>query len=206
MLISSTRKVVMRAGLMTSVLLIFTATICSNTRAQTPAAQTPAAYYSHILFDNSLTRDQYFYGRAEGSNTSTLAAVNGRLPVETKIFHTPPNALRLQWQSNPDGGWSAQIQRPGVRNLAPQYLGDTLMFWCYAEQPIRASDLPLIQLTDASRGFSIPVKMGEFVDGIPQAKWVEVRISLAQFKVEALRGFDPSRLDSLTFIQSATDA
>src|SRR5262249_30886557 len=29
---------------------------------------------------------------------------------------------------------------------------------------------------------------------------------LAQFKVEALRGFDASRLESMTFIQSATDA
>jgi len=196
----------MRTGFTTRVLQIVVTTLCSYMQAQTPAAQTPAAYYSHILFDNSLTRDQYFYARAEASNTSTLAAVNGRMPVETNIFHTPPNALRLQWQSNPHGGWSAQIQRPGVRNLAPQYLGDTLMFWCYAEQAIRASDLPLIQLTDASHGFSIPVKMGEFIDGIPQAKWVEVRIPLAQFNVEALRGFDPSRLESMTFIQSATDA
>jgi hypothetical protein len=196
----------MRAGLTTHTLLIVVATMCSYTWAQTSAAQTPAAYYSHVLFNNSLTPDQYFYARAQAHNTSTIVTVNGRLPVETKIFHTPPNALRLQWRSNPNGGWSAQIQRPGVRNLAPQYLGDTLMFWSYSEQPIRAADLPLIQLTDASRGFSIPVKMGEFVDGIPQAKWVEVRIPLIRFKAEALRGFDPSRLDSLTFIQSATDA
>lgn len=170
------------------------------------AAQTPAAYYSHVLFDNSIKADQYFYGRAQASNTSTIATVNGRLPVETKIFHTPPNALRLQWQSNPNGGWSAQIQRPGVRNLAPQFLGDTLMFWCYAEQPIRASELPLIQLADVSRGFSIPVKMSEFIDGIPQGKWVDVRIPLLHFKAEALRGFDPSRLDSMVFIQNAADA
>ncbi len=169
------------------------------------AAQTPTIYYSHVLFDNSLTRDQYFYGRAQAENTSTLLTVNGRLPVETKIFHTPPNALRLQWQSNPNGGWSAQIQRPGVRNLAPQYLGDTLMFWVYAEQPVRASDLPLIQLSDASRGFSVPVKMGSFIAGVPQAKWVQVRIPLRNFAPYALRGFDPKRLDSMTFIQNATD-
>ncbi len=170
------------------------------------AVQTPTAYYSHILFDNSLTPDQYFYARAEARNTSTLASLNGRLPVETSIFHTPPNALRLQWQSNPNGGWSAQIQRPDIRNLAPHFVGDTLMFWCYAEQPVRASDLPLIQLTDASHGFSIPVKMGEFLDGAPQAKWVEVRIPLSHFKPEALHGFEPSRVDSVVFIQGATDA
>jgi hypothetical protein len=169
-------------------------------------AQTPAAYYSHILFDNSLTSDQYFYGRGEATNTSTLVSVNGHLPVETKIFHTPPNALRLQWQSNPNGGWSAQIQRPGVRNLAPAYRGDTLMFWCYSEQPIRAADLPLIQLSDASYGFSIPVKIGEYVHAIPPAKWVQVRIPLSRFKPYAMRGFDATHWDSLTFVQNATDA
>ncbi|MGH9522598.1 MAG: glucoamylase family protein [Terriglobales bacterium] len=170
------------------------------------ASQNPTTYYQHILFDNSLTPDQYFYARAQAENTSTIETVNGRLPVETKTFHTPPNALRLQWQSNPNGGWSAQITRGGVRNLAPHYLGDTLMFWCYAEQPIAAADLPLIQLTDAARGFSVPIKMSAFVNGLPQAKWVEVRIPLSAFKVEALRGFDVSRLDSLVFIQNATDA
>lgn len=196
----------MRAGLMKFALLAVVTTTRSYLHAQTSPIHTPTDYYSHILFDNSLTPDQYFYARAQAENTSTIATVNERLPVETKIFHSPPNALRLQWQSNPNGGWSAQIQRPGVRNLAPQYLGDTLMFWCHAEQPIRASDLPLIQITDASHGFSVPVKMGDFIEGIPQAKWIEVRIPLAQFKVEALRGFDASRLESLTFIQNATDA
>ena len=168
-------------------------------------AQTPTAYYTHVLFDNSLTPDQYFYARAEATNTSTIATVNGRLPVENRIFHTPPNALRLQWQSNPNGGWSAQVQRGGVRNLAPQYAGDTLMFWCYSEQPIAARDLPLIQLTDASRGFSVPVKMGDFVAGIPQGRWVEVRIPLRSFRQEALRGFDANRMDSVVFIQNVTD-
>jgi hypothetical protein len=193
----------MRPGLTTLGLAILSSTLAW---AQTPAAQMPSAYYSHVLFDNSLTPDQYFYARAQAENTSTIATGNGRLPVETRIFHTPPNALRLEWQSNPNGGWSAQIQRPGVRNLARQYLGDMLMFWCYTERPIRASDLPLIQLTDASHGFSIPVKMGEFIDGIPRAKWMEVRIPLHRFRQEALRGFDPNRLESLTFIQNATDA
>lgn len=169
-------------------------------------AQTPSAYYSHILFDNSLTTGQYFYGRAEATNTSTVVTVNGRLPVETKIFHTPPNALRLQWQSNPNGGWSAQIQRPGVRNLEAHYVGDTLLFWCYAEQAISAAELPLIQLTDASQGFSVPVKLGEFIDGLPQTKWLQIRIPLSRFKAESLHGFDPARLDSVVFIQGITDS
>jgi exo beta-1,2-glucooligosaccharide sophorohydrolase (non-reducing end) len=169
------------------------------------AAQNPAGYYQHVLFDNSLTREQYFYARAEAQNTSTLETVDGRLPVDSRNFHTPPNALRLQWQSNPNGGWSAQISRGGIRNLAPHFVGDTLIFWCYAEQPIAAADLPLVQLTDASRGFSRPVKISEFVPGIAAAKWVEVQIPLKAFQQESYREFDPVRLDSIVFIQNAAD-
>ncbi|HET9741339.1 MAG TPA: glucoamylase family protein [Terriglobales bacterium] len=174
--------------------------------AASSSAQVANGYYSHVIFDNSLTPDAYFYSRAQAENTSTISTAKNRLPVESNIFHTPPNALRLEWQSKPNGGWSVQIARPDIRNLAPQYTGDTLIFWCYAEQPIRASELPLIQLTDAGHGFSHPVKMGDFVEGIPGARWVEARIPLAQFKQEALRGFDASKLESLTFIQNAADA
>ena len=163
-------------------------------------------YYSHVIFDNSLTPDQYFYSRARASNTSTIDNVDARLPVETKIFHTPPNALRLRWQSNPNGGWSATIERPDIRNLPAHYIGDTLSFWVYAEQPIAARDLPLVQLTDTQQGFSSPIKLAEVMHDVPARKWVEVKIPLRDFKPEALHGFDPVQLAALTFIQSATDA
>src|SRR5947208_1773225 len=82
------------------------------------AAQAPNPYYSHVIFDNSLTADQYFDSRAQASNTSTVSTgKDGHLLVETKLFFSPPNALRLQWQSHPNGGWSAEIRVPDIRNL-----------------------------------------------------------------------------------------
>jgi hypothetical protein len=59
-------------------------------------------YYRHIYFDNSLTSDFYFYSSGQASAPSSLEQRNG-LPVESKIFLTPPNALRLQWQSQTGG-------------------------------------------------------------------------------------------------------
>ena len=162
-------------------------------------------YYSHVIFDNSLTPNSYFYTHAEPRNTSTLANVKGRLPVDATNFHTPPNSLRLEWQSNPNGGWSAHIERPDIRNLPPHSVGDTLFFWCYSEQPIAGADLPLIQLTDSLEGFSAPLKLGDYAKEVPQKKWIEIRISLRDFKSEALRGFDNSRLAAVSFIQGATD-
>ncbi|HVZ15687.1 MAG TPA: hypothetical protein VG897_01110, partial [Terriglobales bacterium] len=171
-------------------------------------------YFSHVIFANSNTGEQYFYTSASASNTSTLQAVGEKLPVETKIFHSAPNAIRVQWQSNSNGGWSAEIYRPGIRNLAAHYIGDTLSFWCYAEEAIAPADLPLIQITDAidhmsialaSDGFSVPFKMSDYVKGLPAGKWVEVKIPLRDLKPLALLGFDPHQLRSVMFFQNATD-
>src|SRR5258708_1619286 len=72
--------------------LVFPALVHSNTD-----------YYRHTYFDNSLTSDFYFYSSGHASAPSSLELGNGELPVESKIFLTPPNALRLEWQSQTGG-------------------------------------------------------------------------------------------------------
>jgi hypothetical protein len=171
------------------------------------AAQAPNPYYSHVIFDNSLTADQYFDSRAQASNTSTVSTgKDGHLLVETKLFFSPPNALRLQWQSNPNGGWSAEIRVPDIRNLPPQFAGDTFYFWCYAETSIPKAALPLLQLTDALQGFSGPLNLADVMTDLPVGKWVQVRIPLQRFASASFHPFDPGRLRSIVFVQNATDA
>ncbi len=60
-----------------------------------------ADYYRHVVFDNSLTPDSYFNSSGTANGGSVLELKDGRLPVETRTFLTPPNALRLQWRSQP---------------------------------------------------------------------------------------------------------
>src|ERR1700736_3602361 len=67
-------------------------------------------YYRHTFFDNSITHDSYFYSYGKPSAPSRVENINGKLPVESKIFYTPPNALRLSWQSARDGGWDAGVR------------------------------------------------------------------------------------------------
>ena len=165
------------------------------------AAQSTSAHYSHVIFDNSLTTDFYFNSNGKVSEPSTLALHGERLPVETKIFFSPPNALRLQWQSDPEGGWVADVRANEIRNIPQKFDGDTLLLWLYSEQAIPASQLPLLQLNDTMRGFSEPVKLGEFSRDVPAAKWVQVRIPLARFRAASVHGFDPSRLGGITFLQ-----
>src|SRR5271154_2231235 len=110
-------------------------------------AHASSDYYSHVIFDNSLTSDYFFYSAGRASGQSYLEEKNRRLPIETKIFLTPPNAIRLQWQSAPGGAWIAEIKATGGRNHAPGFSGHNLYFWIFAPQPISADDMPRIVLS-----------------------------------------------------------
>jgi exo beta-1,2-glucooligosaccharide sophorohydrolase (non-reducing end) len=85
-------------------------------------------YYHHVFFDNSLNRDSYFYSSAKVSAPSELLITNGKLPIESKIFKTPPNALHLEWKSAAQGGWDAGIDVMRFRNREFRFDGDTLSF------------------------------------------------------------------------------
>ena len=95
-------------------------------------------YYRHTIFDNSLTSDTYFYSAGTSNGPSFLEQKDSRLPVDTKTFLTPPNALRIQWESQPGGGWEAEVRLINFRNRFPEMSGHNLYFWCFAPQAIAA--------------------------------------------------------------------
>src|SRR5260370_38692069 len=64
----------------------------------TDLARADTDYYRHTFFDNSITSDAYFYSSGKVPAPSSLLLKGGKLPVDTKIFFTPPNAFRLEWQ------------------------------------------------------------------------------------------------------------
>ena len=70
------------------------------------AAQAQTEYYRHSVFDNSLQRDFYYYSFAQATAPSSLEGKSGRLPVDSVHSLSPPNALRIHWQSMPGGGWN----------------------------------------------------------------------------------------------------
>jgi hypothetical protein len=113
-------------------------------------------YYRHIYFDNSLTSDSYFYSSGQASAPSVLEQTNWELPVETKIFLTPPNALRLEWQSEAGGGWEAEVRLMDFRYRYPELSGNSLYFWGL---PRKRSQPPIfrswLDLTLA-RAFKLP--------------------------------------------------
>jgi hypothetical protein len=172
-------------------------------------------YYRHVVFDNSLNSDGYFYSNAMANGHSFVEQSNARLPIETKIFLTPPNALRLEWQSEPGGGWEAEVRVMNFRNRFPEFTGHTLYFWVYAPEAIRAVDLPVLVLSTAQEGLQIatfpaaftqPLELGKFTGDIPAGKWVRVRIPFNAFHTASIYEFDGQHLQNVVFHQNRADS
>lgn len=180
------------------------------------APSAPASdYFRHIIFDNSLTPDAYFNSGGSSSGPSYLEVVgSSRLPVDATTFKTPPNALRLQWESRPGGGWEAQVLVEPFRNRNPRLLGRNLYIWCYAREGIAAADLPQIVLSEGTSGlqvaelpasFTAPLPLGRYTGDLPAGRWVQARIPLADFPTAAIYPFDPQLLRSVFFHQGRFD-
>lgn len=162
-------------------------------------------YYRHVLFDNSLEGDAYFYSEAKASAPSLLERERDKVPVSRDIFFTPPNALRLRWRSVEGGGWEAGIRVVNFRNREIAFRGDTLYFWCYSEEGVAGQDLPEMRLQDAGENFSAPLDLGTYVKEISAKKWTRVGIPLQEFKTGSIHNFNAKRTTKIVFGQNAAD-
>jgi exo beta-1,2-glucooligosaccharide sophorohydrolase (non-reducing end) len=171
--------------------------------AQPGTAQT--SYYRHIFFDNGPRTSRYAYSSGKAVAPSTLEVAGKTLPLDSKIFLTPPNSIRVSWQSKPGGSWTAQINVVEFRDREILFDGDTLSFWVYSPEALGAAAVPNLRLHDTHRGFSAMVRLGEFSGEIPTKKWVRVRIPFSRLLRGSVTSFEPQRLASLVFEQSAAD-
>jgi exo beta-1,2-glucooligosaccharide sophorohydrolase (non-reducing end) len=162
-------------------------------------------YFQHVIFDNSLTPKTYYYSGGTAVYPSTLELYSGKLPVETKTFFSPPNAIRLAWRSIAGGSWDGEIRVVSIRNRIADFHGSALYFWCYSPDAIPAADLPLIEMEDEAHNFSVRVKMDLPQRDLPAHTWTQIKLPLSRFATESLHPFDPRRLHSVYFAQSAAD-
>jgi len=179
-----------------------------------PNAFAQTDYYRHVVFDNSQQLGLYWHSSATATAPSTLAGQHYRLPVESTLFHTPPNALRIEWQSNPKGSWDAQVHTVNFPNRFPELSGHTLYIWLYAPEAIAAEDLPSIVLSDAKDGLQVATTPGSFTVEEPLAQysgaisaghWIQVRIPLTNHRSASVYEFHPERMQSVIFHQRRAD-
>ena len=164
------------------------------------------SYFHHSIFDNSLTRDFYFYSYGHEASPSKLELDHEKIPVETKYVYSPPTALRLSWTSVPGGGWTAQIEAVKFRGRRLHFEGENLYFWCYALEGIPASSLPKLSISDTEEQFSSQLKIADFSANIPPGKWTQIKIPLSAFGTASLFPVNPIQLHSLTFSQGEADS
>jgi exo beta-1,2-glucooligosaccharide sophorohydrolase (non-reducing end) len=163
------------------------------------------AYFERTFFDNSITSDSYFHSAGRPSSPSTLELIGNKLPVDTSTFFTPPNALRLHWNSRPGGGWEAEVDLYEWRNRNVYFPGNALLFWCYAPQGLSARNLPHLVLRDENRNFSSPLDLARLVKDIPAGQWTRIRIPMDRFTTASIRAFDAHRVNAVCFVQGASD-
>ncbi|MGB7849071.1 MAG: glucoamylase family protein [Candidatus Acidiferrum sp.] len=179
-----------------------------------PGAVANDEYYRHTYFDNSLTHDYYFYSEAGATAPSFLEENRGKLPVESKYFVTPPNALRLTWESRERGAWEAGVHIVDFRNRFPSLKGDTLSLWCYSPEGIAAADLPLVILSNTREGlqvaqfpgsFTDAVSLGKFAGDLAAGKWVRLHIPFSEWHSASIYEFQPQYLQNILFRQGRAD-
>jgi hypothetical protein len=191
-------------GYRVSALVAVIATLLFLISAPQGAAQT--SYYRHIFFDNGPRTSTYYYSSGKAVEPSTLEVLDKKLPLDSGVFFTPPNSLRISWRSNAGGSWAAQIKVLEFRDREILFEGDTLSFWLYSEEAIAASAVPGLRLHDTNRGFSEVIRVGEFSGNIPAKKWTRVRIPFARIRGGSVTSFDAHRLGSMIFEQGAADS
>lgn len=184
------------------VLAAAVASVFLNLRAET-------LYDRHVFFDNSLPDESYY--RSDGSVVapSRLELKNGKFPVDSDHFFSPPNSLRLTWQSAPGGDWRMKLKssRRYGRNLV--FDGDTLSLWCFSETGLPPEESPRIALQDTDDIGTPAISLLPPGERLPAGKWIHLTIPFTRFKGLFGRTDDvtcnPSRLATIWLLQSLDD-
>jgi hypothetical protein len=179
--------------------------------AWTAAALFPAgalgqtSYYRHTFFDNGPRDASYYYSSGKAVAPSTLETREKRLPLDAATFFSGPNSVKVAWASKPGGAWAADIGVLVFRNRDYHFDGDTLSFWVYAPEAVRAAAMPRLRLLDMARQFSKPAALGEFSGDIPAKKWMRVLVPFSRIETGSLHPFDPRQLKTVIFEQGEAD-
>jgi hypothetical protein len=165
-------------------------------------------YQRHVFFDHSLSPDGYFFGRSDLIGPSELERADGKAPVSTERYLSPPNALRLSWTSKSGGLWRMNLHPRNHLNIARflVFEGDLLQMQLWAERDVPRDALPLLGLEDHDEIVD-RVRLDHYLDGIPAGRWTTLKIPLAAFDVKTGDGRvqDPRRPTRIFFEQRLDD-
>ena len=171
----------------------------------TSSAIAQLSWQQKEFFENSESVRAHFYSEGNVSAPSTLELIDGKLPVDTSTFVSAPNSLRLAWTSAPNGEWDVELRLPNWPNRYIDFTGNTLSLWLYSKEAMQGHDLPMICLHDSGNGFSEKVRLSDYAHELPAAKWTRLLIPIRAFQSRSVRPFEPSRTNTIVFLQNDPD-
>ena len=179
------------------------------TLAVTLGALAQSAYDQHVVFDNSLADGGYYYSDSHAVAPSRLELFQGKFPVESKRFVSPPNGLRLKWRSAPGGDWRMTLKVPARYARKFEFQGDTLSFLCFADTELTETNSPRISLQDSAGVGAPTIALVRGTNRLTPGKWTNVRLPFADFVMQ-FNGtddtkFTPAKLASVNFVQGLDD-
>jgi hypothetical protein len=193
-------------ALVVNVVWRFTATALLLAAILLPGgAHGQSSYYRHIFFDNGPKGESYYYSAGKAVEPSKLETREKKLPLDGTTFFTGPNSVRVAWESKPGGAWAADISVLVFRNRDYHFDGNTLSFWVYAPEAIRAAAMPRFRLQDMARQFSKPAPLGEFSGDLPAKKWTRVFVPFGRIETGSIHPCDPQQLKTVIFEQGEPD-
>lgn len=171
---------------------------------------TPSFYDQHVIFDNSHGVGGYESSSGWFIAPSMLELVNDTIPVETRHFVSPPNALRLAWQSATGGAWETTIEITRRYARPFRFEGEALTFRVFADSEITAANSPRLYLADINSNGTPSATLVSGEERIPPGRWVQVTLPFKALFDRPIQGTDDSRFDvrrtlGVTFVQGLDD-
>src|SRR6266403_3939288 len=157
-------------------------------------------YSSRVLFENSSSQKAHYYSFTKISSPSSLAVIDGKLPVDTEHFLSAPNSLKLQWTSRVNGGWEAEVHAYIWRNRVIDFSGTELRLHVYSPTGIAAADLPLLALRDMDGNFTRTVTLATFTGDLPAGEWKVIRVPMARLQTASVRPFHSARTKAVILV------
>lgn len=154
--------------------------------------------YTYDFFCNSSMAGNYFFSHTQSSGGSAIKNENGKLPVNKIIFHTPGNALEIQYKNALGGKWQALIYHAEKRGMDHFTKATFLSFWIYNTTH---GPLPAVQLMKKDSILSPVIK----INAHKANEWQQILIpvnSIKNFKSDY-----PNDIIGISFSQqNTTDA
>ena len=153
---------------------------------------------NYTIFTNSPLAGSYLFSSVSSANASTIKNENGKLPVSEKVFHTPGNALLLQYKNAAGGKWQATILEQAIKEKANFKNAGFLSFWIYHATAAAAGSMPLVQLVkeDGSLTAAFPITA-------EANSWKRIIMPVEIF--ESLNLESPNQITGIMFSQQGSD-